>query len=142
MAEKLKFESTSDGVASDFRNAMHLAHTMVWRLGMGSNGFIGDYELLLSSSQFRGAGTGDRISDRMKDRLNEETQAILLQCMNEVEDLMKKEDALLNRIAEELLAREELEYDDIEKIFADFGKQQQKLPSSASPDPGGPQPSS
>ncbi len=122
-AEKLKFESTSDGVAADFHNAMTQAHTMVWRWGMGTNGFIGDYEALLSSWAFRGAGSGDRLSDRTKERLNEETQLILTQCVKEVEALLKTEDVLLEHFANELLKREELEYDEIEAIFREHGKQ-------------------
>ena len=127
-AEKLKFESTSDGVAADFRNAMTQAHNMVWRLGMGTNGFIGDYEVLLSSWAFREAGSGDRIADRTKERLNEETHKILTECMKDVEQLLRKEDVLLERFANELLKKDELEYDDIETIFTEYGKQR-VLPS-------------
>ena len=132
VAEKLKFESTSDGVAADFRNAMLQAHQMVWRLGMGSNGFIGDYEVLLSSWAFRGEGSGDRLADRTKERLNEETHLILAQCMKDVDTLLRAEDVLLTRFAEELLKKEELEYDEIEAIFVEYGKQRQ-FPPAASP---------
>jgi len=131
VAEKLKFESTSDGVAADFRNAMAQAHNMVWRLGMGTNGFVGDYELLISSWAFRGAASGDRLSDRTKERLNEETHAILSQCVKDVEALLRAEDVLLERFANELLKKSELEYDDIEAIFVEYGKQR-TLPQSAS----------
>lgn len=123
VAEKLKFESTSDGVAADFRNAMLQAHQMVWRLGMGVNGYVGDYEVLLSSWAFRSSGAGDRLSDRTKEHLNEETHLILSQCAKDVEELLRKEDALLERFAQELLTREELEYDDIEAVFVEYGKQ-------------------
>ena len=125
VAEKFKFNSTSDGVAADFRNAMTQAHNMVWRLGMGTNGFVGDYEVLLSSWAFRQSGSGDRLSDAMKDRLNNETNQILKQCLQDVETLLKQEDALLERFAAELLKKEELEYDDIEAIFLEHGKQRQ-----------------
>jgi cell division protease FtsH len=131
-AEKVTFESTSDGVAADFRNAMVQAHNMVWRLGMGTNGFIGDYETLLSSWAFRESGSGDRISDRMKDRLNEETHKILAECLKDVEALLRKEDVLLERFANELLKKEELEYDDIEAIFVEYGKQR-VLPAPSAP---------
>ncbi len=131
-AEKVKFESTSDGVASDFRNAMLQAHQMVWRLGMGTNGFVGDYEVLLSSWAFRGEGAGDRLSDHMKDRLNEETHKILSQCLKDVEELLRKEDVLLERFAQELLKKEELEYDEIEAIFVEYGKQR-NLPLAVKP---------
>jgi len=122
-AEKLKFESTSDGVAADFQNAMTQAHQMVWKLGMGANGFVGDYEVLLGSSIFRGSSQADRLSDHMKQKLNEETHHILSQCLHDVDDLLRKEDVVLERFANELLKKEELEYDEIEAIFAEYGKQ-------------------
>ena len=122
-AEKLKCGSTSDGVASDFRHAMDLVHRMVWSLGMGTNGFVGDYQSLTGSWQFRGAGSGDVLSDRVKEKLNDEMHALLTQCLKEVEDLLRKEDALLERFTEELLKKDELDYDEIEPIFVEFGKQ-------------------
>ncbi len=129
VAERLKFESTSDGVATDFRNAMLQAHQMVWSLGMGTNGYVGDYEALLGSWAFRGSASGDRLSDAMKDRLNEETHKILSQCTKDVETLLRAEDVLLERFAQELLKKEELEYDDIEAIFVEYGKQRTRVPS-------------
>ncbi|MBI4355570.1 MAG: AAA family ATPase [Candidatus Omnitrophica bacterium] len=130
VAEKMKCSSTSDGVAADFRNAMALAHRMVWQLGMGSNGFIGDYTILLNSWQFRGASQGDQLSDRMKDRLNEETQRILHECAEQVEQILRQEDAILERFAHDLLAKDELEYDEIEAVFAEFGKTRSRPPTA------------
>ena len=43
IAEKIKYGTTSSGVASDFADAMKIAHFMVWRLGMGGSGYAGDY---------------------------------------------------------------------------------------------------
>ena len=130
-AEKIKFASTSDGVAADFHNAILQAHQMVWRLGMGTNGFVGDYEALLSSWAFRGGASGDRLSDRTKERLNDETHAILSQCSKDVETLLRNEDVLLERFANELLKKEELEYDEIEAIFVEYGKQRTPRPATA-----------
>ena len=129
VAEKLKCDGTSDGVAADFRHATMRAHQMVWQLGMGSNGFVGDYELLLGSWVFRGNAQGDRLSDRVKEKLNNETQAILNQCLQEIDALLKQEDAILERFTAELLKKEELEYDEIEAIFAESGKHR-PLPSA------------
>ncbi len=120
VAEKMKCGSTSDGVSSDFQKAMGEAHMMVWNLGMGSDGFIGDYEVLLSTGLIE--GVGDRLSDRTKEKLNEETLMILKQCLKDVEVILKKEEILLDRFANELLTKEELEYDEIEAIFAEYGK--------------------
>lgn len=121
-AEKLKCKSTTSGVGDDFRRAISAAHEMVWSYGMGSNGFVGDYELLTGSWVFRGSATGDRLSDRVKEKLNEETHNILQACLKEVEELLRQEDVLLERFKDELLKHNELEYDDIEAIFAEYGK--------------------
>ena len=59
--------------------------------------------------------------EKVKEQLNQETQDILQECLKEVENLLKKESKLLDRFAQELLAREELNYDEIEAIFQEFG---------------------
>lgn len=123
VAEKLKCKGTSDGVAADFRHATMRAYQMVWRLGMGSSGIIGDFELLLGSWSVGQTAAGDRLSERMKDKLNDETQKIINQCVEEVEALLKKEDALLEQFASRLLEKEELDYDEIEAVFAHNGRQ-------------------
>ena len=43
-------------------------------------------------------------------------------CLKEVGELLKKEEPLLERLAKELIAKEELNYDEIEAIFKEFGK--------------------
>ena len=123
VAEKLKCTSTTTGVGADFQNAITKAHNMVWSLGMGSNGFVGDYELLVGSWAFRKGATADHLSDRVKEKLNEETHQILQRCMKEVEELLQREDVLLERFKDELLRKNELEYDEIEAIFTESGKQ-------------------
>jgi len=128
-AEKLKCGSTSDGVSSDFRNAMTTAHEMVWRLGMGSNGFVGDYTVLLESWRFRGGGSSDQLSDGTKEKLNNETYKILNDCLHDVETMLKQENALLERFTEELLKKDELEYDEIEAIFTEGGRQRRPIPA-------------
>ena len=128
VAEKLKCGSTSDGVSSDFQHAMATAHEMVWRLGMGTNGFVGDYTVLLESWRFRGGGSSDRLSDGVKEKLNNETYRILQECLTDVEEMLRREDVLLERFKEELLKRNELEYDDIEAVFAEYGRQRAAPP--------------
>jgi cell division protease FtsH len=112
IAEKIKFNMTSSGVASDFQNAMYIAHFMVWRLGMGEK-HIGDFTSIPES----------QISDQLKLDLNNETEHILKTCAKEAEELLTKEISLLDRFAKELLDREELEYDDIDAIFKEYHKQ-------------------
>lgn len=113
IAEKIKFGTTSDGVLSDFNNAMQLAHTMVWRLGMGSK-HLGDFASIPES----------QISEKFKEDLNAETQRIFVECAAETEQLLRSEIQLLDRFADELLKKEELEYDEIDAIFKEYNKTQ------------------
>ncbi|NQT46418.1 MAG: AAA family ATPase [Candidatus Omnitrophica bacterium] len=112
VAEKVKFSVTSSGVQSDFQKAMAVAHNMVWRFGMSDANMLGDYTVIPAG----------QLSDNVKEKLNSETSKIIQQCMIEVEGLFKKEWGLVEIFAKELLKKEELEYDEIEKIFADYRK--------------------
>ena len=115
-AEKIRFGVTSSGVLGDFKEAMRTAHFMVWSLGMSDAGFLGDYTVIPES----------QISEDMKERLNQETDKIFKQCIKEVEALLIKEKPILERLISELLSKEELEYDEVEAIFNEFGKTHMK----------------
>jgi cell division protease FtsH len=118
MAEKIKFGTTSSGVAADFQNAMQAAHLMVWRLGMDGK-HLGDYTIV----------PAERLSERVKEELSDETQKIFQECTQEVEKLLRQEAELLDRFANELLKREELEYDEIDAIFKEYKKSKFSDPS-------------
>lgn len=112
VAEKMRFNTTSDGVAVDFQGAMWLAHSMVWKIGMSDSGFVGDYSAIPES----------QLSESLKEKLNAETDKIIRSCLKDVEDLLKKEWVIVERFVKELLEKEELEYDEIEAIFREHGK--------------------
>jgi len=112
IAEKLTFGTTSDGVSADFRSAMTKAHIMVWRLGMGYSGLVGDYTIIPK----------EQLSEDIRKKLNEDTSHIFNDCIKEVEELLKKEKPVLERCVKELLDREELDYDEVKEIFDDYDK--------------------
>lgn len=112
VAEKIRFGTSSSGVSMDFKMAMATAHTMVWSLGMNDAGLIGDYTTIPES----------QISEKVKEALNNETQKIFRQCLKDVEDLLSKEKDLLGRFVKELMEKEELDYDEIDAIFREYGK--------------------
>lgn len=112
VSEKIRFNTTSDGVTADFNRAMHQAHNMVWRFGMSNAGYVGDYTAIPEA----------QLSESLKENLNAETQKIIHGCLKDVEDLLKKEWPIVERFVKELLTKEELEYDDIESIFKEYGK--------------------
>jgi cell division protease FtsH len=123
VSEKLRFGTTSTGVASDFQNAMALAHNMVWRMGMGGNGYLGDFATVPEA----------QLSESLKERLNAETEKILKLCADDTERTLKKNWKIVERFVKELLAREELDYDEIDKIFGEFGKAHPVISLPASP---------
>lgn len=112
VAEKVKYGNTSSGVASDFSNAMALAHDMVWRYGMSRDGFFGDFSKIPPA----------QLSENLKDKLNLESQAILNGAEREVTEILKNEWSLVERFATELIAKNELEYDQIDTIFKEYGR--------------------
>jgi cell division protease FtsH len=112
VAEKLKLGVTSDGVAQDFKQAMKYAHDMVWKYGMNEIGMLGDYTVIPDT----------QLSESVKEKLNKETNSIVKKCAEEVEELITKESEIFEHIANELLTREELDYDEIEAIFKQHGK--------------------
>jgi len=109
-AEKIKYNATTNGVYQDFSTAMYYAHQMVWNCGMGKSGLLGNWEIK------------GNVSEEMRNTLDRDVQHILHTCLNEVTELLKKEEPLLDRLAQELIAKDELNYDEIEAIFKEFGK--------------------
>jgi ATP-dependent Zn protease len=98
---------------------------MVWRWGMGNSGLVGDYSLLETMREDYGSFRGDKssfLSEKLKEQLSNDVQQILNSCLKDVEELLKNESALLDRFAQELLTKDELNYDEIEAIFKEFNK--------------------
>lgn len=115
-AEQIKLGLTTAGVTSDFSSALYIAHNMVWRWGMGASGLIGNFDALVN---YKNASV---LSEQTKTALDKDVQEILQTCLKEVTELLRREEPLLDRLAKELLKKEELNYDEIEAIFKEFGK--------------------
>lgn len=122
VSEKIKYNMTSTGVSGDFANAMSVASSMVWHYGMSSNGFVGDYNYLLGSA----TGGPSRISENMKDHLNKEVQTILHKAIEDVDVFLRAEWPLMEVFVKALLEKSELDYDEIEAIFKEHGKERIK----------------
>lgn len=112
VGEKVKYNTTTNGVSSDFKKAMAIAHHMVWNCGMGPSGLVGDYSVV----------PNEQLSEDTKKQLSRDVEALIKQCLTDVENLLRGEMPLFERFARELLAREELDYDEIEEIFAEYNK--------------------
>jgi cell division protease FtsH len=119
VAEKIKYNMTSTGVSGDFANAMSVASSMVWHFGMSSNGFVGDYNILLG-----GVTKGEsRLSENMKDHLNKEVQLILHKAIEDVDKFLRSEWPMMDVFVKALLEKKELDFDEIEAIFKEHGKE-------------------
>ena len=117
-AEKIQYGFTTEGVYGDFSSAMHHAHKMVWICGMGKSGYIGNMSYVGQKTL-----SGEPLlSEETRARLDHDVQDILQSCLREVTELLTREKPLLDRLSQELVAKEELNYDEIEAIFEEFGK--------------------
>jgi ATP-dependent Zn protease len=100
---------------------------MVWNYGMGTNGFIGDFGVIPNG----GTSKGNQLSEALKEKLNAETQILLHQALKEAEDTLRTNSHILDRFAQELLKRDELDYDEIVAIFQEYGKGPRALPAGS-----------
>lgn len=124
-AEKIKYGNTTTGVSGDFRRAMAIANTMVWKVGMGLSGFVGDFSIIPK----------DEISSSLKEKLNNETIAILNSCNAKVDEVLKENWDVVDEIVKILLDKKEMDFDDLEEVFDKFGKKKQSA-SIATPENG------
>jgi len=125
VAENIKFGTTSSGVDADFTSALMYAQQMVWRWGMGESGIIGNF-YTVNAGTWPSSGQALNISEKTKEKLDNDVQKILQQCLKEVEEILSQEKELLEYFARELLKKGELEYDEIVEIFRKYGKEKPK----------------
>lgn len=109
-AEKITFESTAAGCTSDFKNAMKCAQFMVYSVGMGDSGYVGDYYEI-----------DDSLSDSLKQKLNDDVVQILQKCLNKSIDILTREKVLLEKMSQALLDKKTLEYDEVNEICKTYG---------------------
>ncbi len=122
VAEHIKLGHHASGVSADFENILGIAHHMVYMWGAGESGLLGNFVKVYGSER-----SGKPVlSDAMKAKLDEDVQKILRDCLKETEKILKREEPLLDRFAKDLLEKEELDYDQIEAIFKEFGKERPK----------------
>lgn len=124
-AENIKFGTTSSGVDADFTSALMYAQQMVFRWGMGESGTIGNF-YTVNAGTWPATGQSLNISEKTKEKLDNDVQKILRQCLKEVEEILSREKELLEYFAQELLKKGELEYDEIVEIFRKYGKERPK----------------
>ena len=94
---------------------------MVYRYGMGDSGLLGNFDALASSSGY--SSQAPNLSEELKSKIDADVQTILHRCQKEVEEIIYQEKEVVEYFAQELLKKEELEYDEIVEIFKKHGKE-------------------
>lgn len=108
--EKIKFGVTSNTSESDLSKAMDLAHNMVWRWGMGKSGHVGCFD-------------SKWVSHMIQEDLDKDVEETIELCLQEINNLLRQNWQVVEKIALELIAKDELDYDQIEAIFKEFAKE-------------------
>ncbi|MDR0800409.1 MAG: AAA family ATPase [Endomicrobium sp.] len=116
VAEKIKYNTTTTGVSADFRRAMVTANGMVWKMGMGNNGFIGDFSAI----------PREEMSQSLKEKLNNETMSIMNLCYAKIEKFLKINWDAVDAVAKKLVAEKELDFDELEEAMETVGKRKSK----------------
>ncbi|MCA6070080.1 MAG: AAA family ATPase [Endomicrobium sp.] len=112
MAEKIKYNTTTVGVSSDFTHAMATANYMVWQVGMGGNGLIGNFFILPE----------EELSQSLKEKLNNETISIMKSCCSKTEEFLKANWDAVDAVAKKLVIDKELDFDEFEEVMKTVGK--------------------
>ena len=118
VAEKITLGTTGSGVGggpgSDFYHAMTIASRMVWSLGMGPSGLVGDFDALKDNNGRH------NISEKTKEVLDNDVQNILQLCLKGTTEILTQHKDVLEYFADELLKKGDLEYDEMKLIFQKF----------------------
>ena len=117
-AERIRFGVTTTGSTAGFKTATELAHAMVWKHGMGGPNWLGDFTAIPAG----------QLSGDIASTLNQQVKEIVALCAAETEVYLKQEWSIVERLAKELLKKNELDYDDIDAVFAEFGRKRVTLP--------------
>jgi cell division protease FtsH len=103
VAEKLIFNCERPGASNDLERVNNLANAMVKEYGMGE----GD---------IHGITYNGMVSDLMKEKFDSEVLKIVKSCKQKAEKLLAANKGILDKLANEILAKETLTEDEIGKI--------------------------
>lgn len=117
-AEEIWFGTSSTGSSSDLYASTLLALNFIGRFGMGKR--LLSYSVLPPGMWGQEQAYEQMLSDR---EIRDEVDALLKRCKAEVTALLKKRSFAVERIRDELLAREELVGDDLEELMQEISDQ-------------------
>ena len=90
---------------------------------MGKSGLIGDFHAMRSWYN-----SETYISEKTRQTLDDDVQDILQSCLKESFEILNQHRDLFEYFAQELLAKGEMEYDEIEAVFKKFNVQPKYRP--------------
>ena len=126
VAEKLIFgtDAVTTGASSDLQNVAELAKSMIIEEGMGNS----TRNLVFPNEKtgYYTLATSKPYSEKTAEKIDDEIRKFTEEAATRAEAVLKANKAVLDRLAEALLAQETLEEKDLEPLLADA-----KLPASA-----------
>ncbi len=108
-AEEIVFSEVTTGAANDFVQATRIARAMIVDYGMSNLGPITLGASFDVTDWGKGYWQQENISEGMRARIDEEVKKILDQAHNDAHEILKKNRAALDRVAEALIEKESLD---------------------------------
>nr|XP_031846667.1 uncharacterized protein LOC116433086 [Nomia melanderi] len=112
VAESLKFDKISTGAENDLKKVTKIAYHQVQQFGMSPA--VG---LISFNEEATSTRTKKIYSKKLANLMDAEVRRIITEAYKATEKLLKDNEDKLNLLAEELLKRETLTYDDVEKLL-------------------------
>ena len=117
-AEKIKFKEVSTGASNDLKIASDLARKLVKDYGMseklGPIVFGERNELQFLGKEF---GEDRNYSEKIAQKIDEEVAKVIKQAANQAIKILKAKNNLLEKLSKELIKKETLEREELEKIL-------------------------
>ena len=115
-AEELVFGEITTGAANDFDQATRVAKAMVVEYGMSNLGPINFGPTMDITEWGKSYWEQNTVSQEMLSKIDEEVKVIITNGYKIASDVLKKNRKYLDKIANELVKKEELDQDEFEKI--------------------------
>ncbi|MGV8876909.1 MAG: ATP-dependent zinc metalloprotease FtsH [Rhodoglobus sp.] len=123
VAEEIVFHDPTTGASNDIEKATAIARRMVTEYGMSAR--IGSVKLGTGSGEpfmGRDMGATREYSDELAKIIDEEVRVLIDQAHDEAWQMLNENRSVLDKLARELLEKETLDHNELEKIFKGIAK--------------------
>jgi len=122
-AEELKFSELTTGASADIQAASAIARKMVVEYGMSDLGPLNfGPQLEGGTHSFRSYFTEQQVSPEMQSRIDSQIKKIVDGAYLKTKQIVKKKAKLLDKLAEQLVAKESLSGEEMKKLINQKGK--------------------